>query len=293
METCRLSTISKSGSFFSWDINHNSRECLSKPLLVNVAASVNSLFFCENTNRKGRLDHYLLFVISGKAITETGHGVKEIAKNDLIIIHSREPYSIKVKDSPLSYLCVHFTGSEAEERLREYSLGFFPQVNHLSQKNNMELRFKSLFEAFAKNDNLRDTELALLLDRLLIEASRGVTNNTVHFAPLSKSIRYVNEFYTKPIKITELAEMESMCMTAYNLKFKKQMKMSPTKYIIKLRMEHGTELLDTSNLSVGEIASICGFADINFFSRAFKSYFGVSPTAYRNRTQEKVNKNTQ
>lgn len=281
METCRLSTISKSGKFYSWEIDHNSRESFSQPLLVNVAGCINADYFCENINKTGRLDHYLLFIVSGSATVKTQHGVKDASKNDLVIIHSREPYTVSVKELPLCYLCVHFTGSEAEKKMGDYGLGFFPCVNHLDSKTHMELRFKSLFEGFAKNDELRDTELALLLERLLIEAARGVASNFMAATPLSKSVRYINEFYTKPIKITELAHMEGMCMTAYNLAFKKQMKMSPTKYIIKLRMEHSAEFLETSRLSVGEIASVCGYADINFFSRTFKRYFGVSPTGYR------------
>lgn len=289
METCRLSTASKSGRFYSWEIDHNSKENLSRPLLVNVAGCINASTFCENINRAGRLDHYLLFIVSGSATVKTNHGVKDISKNDLIIIHSRESYAVSVKELPLCYLCVHFTGSEADKRVLDYGLSFFPCVNRLDSKNQMELRFKSLFEAFTRNDDLRDTELALLLERLLIEASRGVSCRPTAVAPLSKSIRYVNEFYTKPIKITDLAYMEGMCMTSYNLAFKKQMKMPPSKYIIKLRMEHSAEFLETSNLSIGEIAASCGYSDINFFSRTFKDYFGISPTDYRRRALANVN----
>ena len=281
METCRLSTISKSGKFYSWDISHNSRESFSSPLLVNVAGCINTRVHCENVNQSGRLDHYLIFIVSGEATVKTNHGVKDIAKNDLVIIHPREPYTMSVKELPLCYLCVHFTGSEAEKKISDYGLGFFPHVNHLDRKNHMELRFKSLFEAFAKNDRFRDTELALLLDRLLIEGARGASTDSSSAAPLSKSVRYINEFYTKPIKITDLAQMEGLCMTSYNLYFKRQMAMTPTKYIMKLRMEHGADFLATSNLSVGEIASICGYTDINLFSRTFRGYFGISPTEYR------------
>ena len=285
MENCRLSTITKDGKFNSWEINHGSRECFSKPLLVNVAGSINAEFFCENINDTGRLDHYLLYVISGSATVKTRHWVKDIQKNDLIIIHSREPYSVKTKELPFGYLCVHFTGSEAEKKVLDYGLRFFPHINSLDSKNHIELRFKSLFEAFAKNDELRDTELSILLERLLIEGARGTKSMHYPVSPLSKSIRYINEFYTKPIKITDLALMESMCMTAYNLAFKRQLKMSPTKYIIKLRMEHGADFLETSNLSVGEISAICGYTDINFFSRSFKRYFGMSPLNYRKKSK--------
>ena len=42
MENLYLSTLSKDGNFNWWDINHNSRESSSRPLLVNVAARVST-----------------------------------------------------------------------------------------------------------------------------------------------------------------------------------------------------------------------------------------------------------
>ena len=157
----------------------------------------------------------------------------------------------------------------------------FPKINKLSYKNHMQLRFTTLFEAFAKNDSLRERELSILLERLLIEAARAVENEALEKISLSKSVRFINENYPSKIKITDLAKMENMCMTSYNLLFKQQMGLTPTKYIMKLRLEHAQSLLESTSLSIDEIGTLCGYSDINFFSRAFKSFAGLSPSNYR------------
>ena len=98
---------------------------------------------------------------------------------------------------------------------------------------------------------------------------------------LAKSVRFINENYPSKISIPDLAKLENMCMTSYNLLFKEQLGMSPTKYIIKLRIEHARELLESTNLPIQEIGIACGYPDINFFSRVFKKYVGTSPSSYR------------
>ena len=281
MKSILLSTITSDGFFFKDDINHNSRVRSDVPLCVNVAGQVQTDVDTVNRNPRGRLDYYLTYVISGSLNVKTEHGSAHICENELFIVPPNTPYHMQTDSLPLFYLCVHFTGYSAEELLRQYGIGLFPVVNRLGCKNHIHLRFKTLFEAFAKNDHLRERELALLLDRLLIEASRGIKNNDTDTFPLSKSVRFLNENYYKKIKISELAKIENMCMTAYNLAFKNQFGMPPTKYIIKLRLDHASELLLSTDLSVEEIGYASGYNDINFFSRIFKQYMGVSPLSYR------------
>ena len=281
MENLYLSTLTKD-NFFSWlDINHGSRSSDAMPLVVNVAARVNTEIECTNYNKKGRLDYYLIYIFSGSASIKTKHGVANSYENELFIIPANTPYEFKTVDLPLRYLCVHFTGSQVEEILSSYGISMLPKINKLSYKNHMQLRFTTLFEAFAKNDSLRERELSILLERLLIEASRAVENEALEKISLSKSVRFINENYPSKIKITDLAKMENMCMTAYNLQFKKQMGMSPTKYIIKLRISSAKELLCTTNMAVQKIGSLCGYDDVNFFRKTFKKETGLSPSDYR------------
>ena len=75
--------------------------------------------------------------------------------------------------------------------------------------------------------------------------------------------------------------MEAMCVTAYNKSFKNQTGITPSKYIIELRMRMAIQYLETSNLSIKEISSMCGYTNFNFFARVFKKHTGYAPTEYR------------
>ncbi len=251
------------------------------PLLVNCAGLTIAGVAHTNSNNKGRLDYYLIYVLADKVQVFYQDEWRGLEPGSVIIIPPNTPYKCKCATASASFLWVHFTGSDVEKVLERYKIGLFPCIYKTAIVNNIYTRFQKLFEGFAKNDLYRTYDLATLLDRLLIEIGRAIEEKETNRVTLSRSIRYINENYTTQIKIPDLAQMENMCMTAYNMAFKKQMGMSPTRYIIKLRIDSAKELLRTTNLKIKEVGAICGYDDVCFFRKTFKKEVGVSPLEYR------------
>ena len=282
MKECLLYSDFLKNPANSGDVNCGSKEITSEPLVVNCANCTNSDIWCINHNKTGRLDYYFLYLISNNFEIETPDGKGILYEGELVVIPPRKSYKMTPeKGKPIYYLCIHITGCDVEKMLRRYGIEMFPKTNKLSVNNHLQERFKKLFDAYARNDEYRDRELAILAERIMIDAGRAIKSKKVERATLTRSIRFINESYSERIKITDLAKMENMCMTAYNKEFKAQMGISPTKYIINLRMQKATELLETTNYSIKEISVLCGYEDYNFFTRVFKSCMGISPTLYR------------
>ncbi len=63
--------------------------------------------------------------------------------------------------------------------------------------------------------------------------------------------------------------------------FHKHFQMTIGEYIRKRRIEHASELLSNSELSMAEIASICGFSDQSHFCALFKKHSGMTPGKFR------------
>ena len=251
------------------------------PLFVNCGACINTVQEHINKNDHGRLDYYLIYLISGQLEDIITNDNVLVRPGEVIIIPPNMPWKFQCTGEHIYFYCVHFTGSEAENILNEYNLGLFPKVNKTSINNEIPKRFHRLFDGFSKKDRFKTKDLASYLDGILIEIARAVENEEFDKSILSKSIRYINEFYTSGIKIATLAKMENMCVTLYNKNFKSVMGMPPTKYIIKLRMQYACELLSNSEMKINEIASMCGYKDANFFIRVFKECLGYSPLVYK------------
>lgn len=262
--------------------------CMSREnaLLVNCAGKVSTP---ENhTNRNIRQDYYLIYIISGEIEIEHNAETKLAKTGDVVVFPPNKEYAFKIfGDDEKSYLWIHFTGIDVEQKLNLYKITPFPQVNKTNTSNHINERFKKLFEGFSKNDRFKKYDISSLLDRLLIEVGRAIENQKNDRLALSKSIRYINEHFTEKIKITFLAKMENMCATTYNLRFKETMGIPPTKYIINLRVSLAKELLEFSDFSISEISLMCGYENLHFFSRVFKENTGLSPTEYRKKEIEK------
>ena len=58
---------------------------------------------------------------------------------------------------------------------------------------------------------------------------------------------------------------------------------SPHTYILRLRMERAKELLSSTTQAVSDIAMRCGFEDTSYFTRAFRNFYGCTPSQMRKR----------
>ena len=58
--------------------------------------------------------------------------------------------------------------------------------------------------------------------------------------------------------------------------------MTPAEYIRTIRLKKAARLLLSDTLNVSQVAQMVGFDDLSHFSRSFKAYFGMSPTAFVN-----------
>ncbi|HYX51573.1 MAG TPA: helix-turn-helix transcriptional regulator, partial [Ktedonobacteraceae bacterium] len=65
--------------------------------------------------------------------------------------------------------------------------------------------------------------------------------------------------------------------------FKKEMGITLTDYINKLRIEEAKYMLDHRNISVSEAALSVGFNDPNYFSKVFTKLEHMAPHDYRKR----------
>ena len=86
---------------------------------------------------------------------------------------------------------------------------------------------------------------------------------------------------SQPLNVKELAASFNISAEHFIRSFKAYIGLTPLGFRQKCRVERAKELLSGSDLSVDEVAKACGCDDALYFSRLFKKYTGMSPTAYR------------
>lgn len=85
----------------------------------------------------------------------------------------------------------------------------------------------------------------------------------------------------RPFALKELAAKVHLHPTYFSNRFKAVFGLSPLQFHIKCRMTKAQQLLAASELTLAEIAEVCGYRDQFFFAKTVKQYFGTPPGLLR------------
>lgn len=111
------------------------------------------------------------------------------------------------------------------------------------------------------------------------------TNEFKYYERLSSITNYINEHYTEPITLHDLAELISVTPAYLSRFFKKALQITLTEYITSIRLEHAYTDLLTTDYTVFYIAEKNGFANYQMFVQKFKQKFHNTPLKIRSESQ--------
>ncbi|AOZ93088.1 response regulator transcription factor [Paenibacillus crassostreae] len=92
---------------------------------------------------------------------------------------------------------------------------------------------------------------------------------------------YIDGHYFEDFKVSSFTEKYFLSREYIMKLFKQQYGYGIHEYVQKVRMDKAKELLLESNLKILEISEMLGYKDKNYFSKAFRNYYSISPTEYR------------
>lgn len=114
---------------------------------------------------------------------------------------------------------------------------------------------------------------------LLNLAQRTVGNGDA----LVKALAYLHEHYTEPITRRQLASALGYHESYISHIFSESLHTTLTEYLLQLRLDEATELLQSTKLSISDIATGVGFGSIRSFNRVFAKAFDCTPKEYRSK----------
>jgi len=122
-----------------------------------------------------------------------------------------------------------------------------------------------------------------LLRKLIRKILSGKKSQSDQKHPMIREIAvYMQNNYTEPLlHMGAIADAFNISAASLSLDFKETMGMSPSDYLLLLRMEKAKEMLRESTLSVKEIGTAVGYVDSSSFIRRFRQYMAMTPAQYR------------
>ena len=96
---------------------------------------------------------------------------------------------------------------------------------------------------------------------------------------------YISENIQSDISVENICEKFSCSRSDLYRLFSRYYGSGIAEYIKKTRLSKAKKLIDTTNLRISEIADCVGYVDYSYFSKVFKSTYGESPRAYKNKNK--------
>ncbi|MFE9838661.1 GlxA family transcriptional regulator [Streptomyces sp. NPDC005551] len=85
----------------------------------------------------------------------------------------------------------------------------------------------------------------------------------------------------EPIQLRDMAEQESMSVRTFTRRFREEAGISPGQWLTRQRVERARHLLESSDLSVDQVARDAGFGTAQSMRQHLQAALGVTPTTYR------------
>ncbi|TVY06667.1 AraC family transcriptional regulator [Paenibacillus cremeus] len=92
---------------------------------------------------------------------------------------------------------------------------------------------------------------------------------------------HLENAYASEVKMESLAEQYGISVSYLRKMFQRSLGMSPKQYHSHIRNEHARRFLMYSELTIREIAEVCGYLEEYHFSKTFKKLNGMPPTRFR------------
>lgn len=110
--------------------------------------------------------------------------------------------------------------------------------------------------------------------------------NMDYYNRFYRFMAYCNENYMHKITVSQLALMEHINKNYVSQFIKKTVFESFSSMIKYIRCYEAEQLLLKTDMSVADISYACGFSDPKYFYRAFKGWWGCTPTMHRKKYED-------
>ena len=175
-----------------------------------------------------------------------------------------------IQNKDIDILCVRGE-TDAQCKL----LGKLRLLSHLQSQPDVEFQTRGLIG-----------EIWLFLLNVIQEADRSVYRSAAKNQDrILTMMSFIQENYAEKLTLEQIADAASISTRECLRCFRESIRQSPTDYLIEYRVQVAKKLLETTNLSITEIALRCGFNSNSYFTKIFHRSCGKTPNAYRKELQ--------
>lgn len=205
----------------------------------------------------------------------------QLKEHDLLVICPEERVYYKAI-TPWSIQWVGLYGKTVESYIKQLGINGTAPVFHVALYRELETVLDKLYtlgEDSSVSSALLQSALIYQFFSILFQCSDY--KQSIDF--ISSAVNIISYNYNSGLTIEKLADILHINASYFTRIFKKEIGISPKRYILTKQITRAKELLASTDASVFEIANSVGFSDQLYFSRVFSKFEKISPSEYRKR----------
>lgn len=244
----------------------------------------------------------LNFIENGRGVRRVvGYSVEEIGDYDLVLVGGEDLEHVweqgDCKSNDIREITIQFSGDIFSGEL--LAKNQFASIKKMLKRAGHGLSFpvSAVMRVYSTIDTIAREQsrfvqflkfLYVLYELSVAEEVRVLASSSfAHVEKMTESRRvqkvkqYIDENYSKPLRLSDLADLVGMTPVAFSRFFRQRTDRTLSEYIVDIRLGYAARMLVDSSKNISEICYECGFNNLSNFNRSFKTRKGLTPREFR------------
>ena len=219
---------------------------------------------------KKRTNHIIGIILDGVAIHDFGYQKFTLSKNCVFFLNQKDDYDVQLQSATSEAYSIHFTTYEPISTdsfcvcvsSPDEILSILEKAEKVHRAENQLLFLSEFYRLCHKLSQLRERTYSSSDTR--IQAAKD----------------YMDLHFTEPDCMTNAIRDSNLSARRFGELFRNRFDWTPNRYVNFRKVEYAKTLLSTKAISVTDVAALCGFADVYYFSKVFKNITGITPSKW-------------
>ena len=225
----------------------------------------------------------LLYIKSGNGEIYCNFEKIPVVEGDVVIINSNFVHC-PASNTSMEIHCIIISSIFCETH------GIFIEnIKFLNKIHNNHLNelIKSVINEASYNDQYSVASLSAAALNLIVYLARNYSLSTIPITKKSRlqriqdAIIYMQNHFAEDLTSSHVAQQINISESYFLHELKNATEHTFSSYLNNLRCSHAKNLLLNTNKTINQISELCGYENISYFSKTFKSIYSLSPLQYR------------
>ncbi len=239
-------------------------------------------------------EHWEFTILTKGQILHKINGFERIiSENTLLVMRPDDVHSLnKANEQDIAYITVGVRNNALKTILSTLSIDLYDfllkgSFVEFSLSKSTTMYFSTLFNKYQttthdkhQNNDFLSIIFITMIRELLLCVNHSRQNQ--NYSPtVNEFIEHMRKQENLTLSIEDIIKNMNYSHCHIIRLFKKETGATPSQYFLKIKLNYARILLETTDLSVVDIASNVGFSSLGHFTKVFKSQYSLPPAGYR------------